>query len=1025
MPGLRVAVGALLGVVGLLIAMVCLPTAASAAPNITIISAGPDASGDPYDLTVTADDGNGLMIETMTAHVINAGGTDVYDASMAAQSTTNPSAQTWAALTPIPQADLPPGTYTVTVDAMDADETDTGLPTPGFSFSYTSNLTVTMQPQYVTQGSQNVTFTGQLTGSAPGGSATGIADATVLVSGGGGGSQVTTDANGDFSYAATGVVPGSYVFSVGATATYTAASDNVSVPAEPATTSIVNLQASQADVTLGSQNVTFTGTVQMLPPNSQTQVGIGSGVPVYVSVNGATPVVATNTFDASGDFNYTATGIAQTSTFAFSVPETSLYEPTSAAAITIGTQTASTAFSNMTASPAYITYGSQSVTFTGTVQATPGSKAAQGVGSGVPVYLSINGGTANQVTTTDDANGDFSYQVSGLTASGTYTFSVNPTSLYSAATYPVQVNLEPAATSITNLAASPPDIHLGSSTVVFSGTVGVTPFGSTTVTGVGSGVPVYLSVGGATPTQVTTTDDANGDFTYTATGVTQPADYEFSVLGSTFYTAQSQTVAIGLQQLDSTLTATASSPSVTEGAQSITFSGTVTGMLGTDGPQTDIPSAPVDVTVTTSSGSTDLGDVTSTDSNGNFTYTASIPQAATYEFSVGSTAMYTDASASVPIGVVQAQTRITDTSTAPAKPAYGQTATLMGTVQYLNGSTWTALPGATVQVEDAEPIVGSQTIVGSVTSGSDGTFTAGLPTRYGTNWTATVGAATLTQQAQASGNLSVAVPVTVKSFSASLERNDQVSVHGCIEADEPIGYGPQPLIDIEYRASTHGPWSRLGPSLLLDGSPSRGCSGTEESSFSGSIPAKLDNAYYRAYFPANSSRAGFGFESAASKNVHAWMYPTKIISFSIKPTTVSRTRVATMKCRLEQRGSNGKWSPWAGQNVVFMYHLKQDPTEWETDGGPVRTNSSGWAIATQQGGSGNYVFVMVAFYLGDKQHLASHSKGITLTNRNSKSSAILTPADSGLGQLRPSDDGYILLPELFPEKLSLTPLLEG
>ena len=60
MPRLRPAVRVGLGTFALVAGMAWIPGTAMAAPaNITIVSAGPDGSGNPYDLTVVANDGNG------------------------------------------------------------------------------------------------------------------------------------------------------------------------------------------------------------------------------------------------------------------------------------------------------------------------------------------------------------------------------------------------------------------------------------------------------------------------------------------------------------------------------------------------------------------------------------------------------------------------------------------------------------------------------------------------------------------------------------------------------------------------------------------------------------------------------------------------------------------------------------------------------------------------------------------------------------------------------------------------------
>ena len=273
MSGLRLTATALFGTAGVLAAMVCVPAAASAnSPNITITSAGPDACGDPYDLTVVANDGNGAAIQTMTAHVYSASAQDVADVTMAAQDTSDPTNQTWAAATPITESQLPAGTYSVTVDVNDGTETDQGLNAPGtFTVSYnSSSLAVAPAPPSVTLGSQTVTFTGTLTGTATGGSPVGIANAPVSLSiSGGASSQVaTTNSSGNFTYTDPGISQSAdYNFTVAGTSSYPAASDDVTVNATPATTSMT-VAATPATVTEGIQTVTFAGNVSatVTPP---------------------------------------------------------------------------------------------------------------------------------------------------------------------------------------------------------------------------------------------------------------------------------------------------------------------------------------------------------------------------------------------------------------------------------------------------------------------------------------------------------------------------------------------------------------------------------------------------------------------------------------------------------------------------------------------------------------------------------------------------------------------------------------
>jgi hypothetical protein len=976
--GLRLTVGAVLAAAGIVLGMVSPAFAASAAPNITILSAGPDTNGDPYNLTVAANDGNGVQISTMTAHVFSASMQDVADPTMTYASG-SPANQVWVASPPIPESKLPAGRYTVTVDASDSTpETDNALPAPGsFSFTYlTSNLTVTPAPPSVTQGSQGVTFSGTLTGTAAGGTPVGIANAPVSLTGAASNPIATTDSNGNFSYSATGVQPGNYAFSVPAASSgaYPAANDTVSVGAQQATTS-VTVSPSPASVTEGMQTVTFSGTVTATPPAPASPVGVGSGVPVYLSIGGNTPTQVTQTTDANGDFSYTAQKVAPTTVYTFSVSSTALY--TSASASAELTAVAAPITIAVSPSPGVVTFGSPNVTFSGTVTALPQGSSSSVAVPNAPVYLN---GSASPVATTD-SGGHFSYTASAVTADTTDTFSVNGSSdgLYSGNSDAVPINVDPGTTAMT-VTANPPDINLATKKVTFTGTVSVTPFGSSSAVGAGSGVPVLLSIGGSTPTQVAQTNDASGDFSYTATDVTQAADYDFSVTAGTYFTAKSVSVPIGQDQVQSTLSVTPTPASVTKGSQSVTFSGQLTGTSPSGGSPVAIQNAPVELSIN----GTAATQITTTDVNGDFTYTVNgISKKTAYEFSVASSANYTLATADISVPVDQARTRISHIRVTPAHLRYGQNATLRATVQYLNGKTWTALPRTAVHLAEGK------TKLKTVTTASNGTFAATLPSTHGPGWTAMVNAGSLTLQTSSMGNLSIALPLEFKSFSARLGVNDKITATGCLEVVAPVkDAGPGTVVDIQYSGNSHGPWRSLGELALHNNvGRSRTCRSAVESYFSGTIRAKLANAYYRADFGAT-----YSFQSAVSKVVHAWKYPTRIVSFTANKRTISKTGTVRFRGRLEVKAKS--WRAFGGQKVTIIYNVKG--TSYWAKLVTAKTNSHGVFTALAGGAPGNFVAINYATYAGNATHLACQSQGVDVRISNG-STAVAAALDSSAG----------------------------
>ena len=831
-----------------------------------------------------------------------------------------------------------------------------------------TKLTVTANPPTVTKGSQAVTFSGKLIGTTSGGKQVGIASAPVRLSvSGGKSSQVATTApNGTFSYKLTGIKKtASYDFTVVATSTYPAATKDVTVDAVQAATNIT-ATASATTVTEGSQKVIFTGAATVTAAGATSAAGIGAGIPVYLSVDGGTASQVATTDNAKGDFSYTRRGVSRTHAYTFSVAATPLYTAASAPAIAVSTVQAP-AVMTVKASPPRVTFGSRQVTFTGAVTANPAGASAVGIGSGTAVYLSVSGGPVTQVTATDDANGDFAYTIFNISKTATYTFSVKPTALHTGASDAVAVHLYRGKTAMT-VTANPADINLASHTVTFSGTVTVAPFGSTKAVGVGSNVPVYLAVGSGTASVVAATSDSEGDFSYSATEINKANDYNFSVSATKFYSAAAAVVPIGLDQVMASMTVTPSATSITEGSQSVTFSGTLTGVAPGSTKQVNIKNASVDLSVNGGSASK----VATTDAEGHFSYIASnISQSSSYAFSVAATKTHTSAANDVQIGTVQAATRVTGIRVSPAHLRYGQKAALTGTVQYLLGARWTALGGAAVHLE-----VGSSSL-GSVTADKNGHFRSSLPTTRGATWQATVSAGTLTQQASAIGNLIIAVPLRVRSFTASLQADGEVKASGCLQVTVPVRYGPQTTVDIQYSARKSGRWKSLGRLQLHNRArKQRSCHGANESYFSGDIRHRLASAYYRADFPAS-----YSFLSAVSGVVHAWRYETRITSFRVRPHVVVSGHTVTISGRLWQHTNS--WKPYANRLVEYVYHVKG--TSFWGKLGTSRTSARGDFRLSAVAGQGSFVAVTYVEYRGDRHHLAVRSAGIALTIKESSS----------------------------------------
>jgi hypothetical protein len=235
------------------------------------------------------------------------------------------------------------------------------------------------------------------------------------------------------------------------------------------------------------------------------------------------------------------------------------------------------------------------------------------------------------------------------------------------------------------------------------------------------------------------------------------------------------------------------------------------------------------------------------------------------------------------------------------------------------------------------------------------------------------------------GNLSIALPLAVSSFSAQLGVNDKISASGCLEVLAPFGEGAGTIVDIQYSGSARGPWRSLGRLPLHSGvGRNRTCRSHGQSSFRGTLPAKLANAYYRADFAAT-----YSYQAAVSKVVHAWKYPTRIVSFTANKHSISQNGTVRFRGKLEVRVKS--WKPWGGQKVAIWYNYKGTPIfVWLAN---ATTNSRGYFTATAYGSIGNFVTINYAIYAGNATHLACRSRGVAVRIRNRGATA--GPAAAG------------------------------
>ena len=276
-------------------------TSARASGSISASASSPPTSVGQLSISFTAD----AAITGFTVHIITANGTDVLDLpesdfTMTSSSTTSGmTSSTWTLIGAITTSQLLLGTYSITVDATDADgDSVTAQPAGQLSYLIQPTVTLTASPAVLDYGSSSTTLSGTVTGLWPGGSTEPIAGQQVLVTNSEGQSQRTeTDASGDFTVAA------SYAdtFTASVSGSTLAAGSSAPVTVTAATTPTELTATVSTTNTSYGQQVTVSGTLSYQPGTSWQAL---AGMPVVVVAPGY-PRVSIPVTSADGSFSAT------------------------------------------------------------------------------------------------------------------------------------------------------------------------------------------------------------------------------------------------------------------------------------------------------------------------------------------------------------------------------------------------------------------------------------------------------------------------------------------------------------------------------------------------------------------------------------------------------------------------------------------------------------------------------------------------------------------------------------------------
>lgn len=190
----------ILPVAVLSLAIVGVPATAMARTGSIVIDGVSSPASNPGLLSIQAEATS--PITSLTVHLNNASNVDVLDLTSGDLALTSggPTDGVWTVTSPITQAQLPLGTYQVTVDATDqGSDSVTGASAGGFSFVIVPTVTLEASTTQLSFVHQSVTLTGSVTGQSPDGSVNPLADQAVTITGISRNWNTTTDSAGDYS----------------------------------------------------------------------------------------------------------------------------------------------------------------------------------------------------------------------------------------------------------------------------------------------------------------------------------------------------------------------------------------------------------------------------------------------------------------------------------------------------------------------------------------------------------------------------------------------------------------------------------------------------------------------------------------------------------------------------------------------------------------------------------------------------------------------------------------------------------
>lgn len=311
-----------------------------------------------------------------------------------------------------------------------------------------------------------------------------------------------------------------------------------------------------------------------------------------------------------------------------------------------------------------------------------------------------------------------------------------------------------------------------------------------------------------------------------------------------------------------------------------------------------------------------------TSDSGGYTFTLASPRAGEtlYVEVPGSMAVAAAHTSIVTLSAHSDQVRMSAVLSA-STVTYGSKVTVKGTVTYAPGTGgFVPLAGQAVRVY-AGPASGSP--AAAAVTDRKGGFSAVVPKEAASvHWVLRASGPYL-NTATSTLRMKVNLPTVVTGFMATLNQYWQVGFHGCLglAAGVPGSVPSLAGLTIQYATRPGGPWHRLGAPVTAQRSFLCGNGGR---TFSGTLPAQVNYAYYRAVYAGGADRAGTGYLPSASRTSLAWKYEDRIASFAMSSRTVNKGGRLTISGRLQYY--LGTWRNYPGQPIRIIFRVQSSDT---------------------------------------------------------------------------------------------------